>query len=118
MSTEIVFENGKPTYEGSVIVKCFKDNGNGLLFRIVNSDEKSWAFYNDTQHYYMFVRATFGKDSEIEPLGKTTFERDTETGEFKCETVINPTETEMFIRGLPNGFKLAFEANPNPPSGK
>lgn len=114
MSAEINYENGRPTYEGAVVIKCFKDNGNGLLFRILNNEEKSWAFYNDTQSYYMIVRATFGKDSEIEPLGKTTFERDSETGEFKCELMINPTETEMFIRGTPNGFKLAFEANPNP----
>lgn len=113
MSSEIVYENGKPTCEGNTVIKCFKDNGNGLLFRIVNDEDKTWAFYNDTLSYYMIVKVTFGKDSEIEPMGKTTMERDAETGEYKCELVICPTETEMFIKGVPNGFKISFEANPN-----
>eukprot|EP00796_Vickermania_ingenoplastis_P008968 gene8968-6291_t len=40
-------------------------------------------------------------------------ERDAETGEFKCEVIVAPTETELFIRGTPNGFKICYEANPN-----
>lgn len=112
MST-ITYENGKPTMEGNEVFKCFKDNGNGLLFRIVNDEDKTWAFYNDTLSYYMTVKVVFGKDSEITPLGKTVMERDAETGGFKCELMIPPTETEPFIKGTPNGFKIAYEANPN-----
>lgn len=83
MSNDIAFENGQPEYTGQII-KCFKDNGNGLLFRIVNDAEKKWAFYNDTLNYNMTVRVTFGKESKIEKLGNTIMQRDDETGEFKC----------------------------------
>ncbi|EPY31079.1 calpain-like cysteine peptidase [Strigomonas culicis] len=112
--SDIKYENGEPTYSGATVVKCFKDNGNGLLFRIVNEEEKKWAFYNDTTNYNMVVKVEFGKDSKIEALGNTRLERDESSGEFKCELHIAPTTTEMFISGEPNGFKIAFEANPIP----
>ncbi|KAG5509419.1 hypothetical protein JKF63_06729 [Porcisia hertigi] len=112
--SDIKFENGEPTYKGSTVLKCFKDNGNGLLFRIVNDDEHKWAFYNDTTNYKMTVKAAFGKDSKIEALGNTTMHKDEESGEFKCELHIESMATEMFIEGEPNGFRISFEANPIP----
>jgi len=115
MSEAYAYENGKPTVGGpdATIIKCFKDNGNGLLFRITDEEEKIWAFYNDTANYHMIVKANFGKDSEIEAAGKTSMERDAESGEYKCELTIAPMETEVFIKGTPNGFKICYEANPN-----
>lgn len=112
----ITFENGQPKYTGENTIKCFKDQGNGLLFRIVNDAEKKWAFYNDTTTYNMVVRVSFGKDSRIKALGNTRMTRDEESGEFKCELSIAPTATEMFIEGDVNGFKMNFEANPIPRS--
>ncbi|KAL7700395.1 calpain-like cysteine peptidase [Lotmaria passim] len=114
--SEISYENGQPAYTGDTVVKCFKDNGNGLLFRIVNNDEHKWAFYNDTTNYNMIVKVSFGKDSKIEAIGNTKMAKDEETGEFKCELHIAPTTTEMFIQGEPNGYKISFEANPIPRS--
>nr|CCC91514.1 putative calpain-like cysteine peptidase [Trypanosoma congolense IL3000] len=111
---EIKYENGAPTYDGNSVIKCFKENGNGLLFRIVNDEEKKWAFYNDTKGYNMVVKVAFGKDSTVQPLGNTTMEKDSATGEFKCELSIAPLETQMFIEGTPNGYKINFEANPIP----
>ncbi|CCW64249.1 unnamed protein product [Phytomonas sp. EM1] len=111
---DIAFENGQPTYQSNTIFKCFRDNGNGLLFRIVNEDEKKWAFYNDTTSYNMVVRVVFGKDSEIEALEDTQMSRDEETNEYKCELHIPPLETKMFISGVPNGYRMNFEANPIP----
>ncbi|EAN85448.1 putative calpain-like cysteine peptidase [Trypanosoma cruzi] len=110
--TEIKYENGQPTFEGPTVVKCFKDNGNGLLFRIVNEEKKQWAFYNDTKEYNMNVKAAFGKDSKVEPLGSTKMEKDEATGEFKCEVQVPPLATVLFVEGEPNGYKLNFEANP------
>ncbi|RNF25678.1 calpain-like cysteine peptidase [Trypanosoma conorhini] len=110
--TEVKYENGTPTFEGNTVVKCFKDNGNGLLFRLVNDEKKQWAFYNDTKEYNMVVKAAFGKDSKVEPLGSTKMEKDEETGEFKCEVQVAPLATELFVGGEPNGYKLNFEANP------
>lgn len=111
MSAEINYENGKPTFEADKVTKCFKDNGNGLLFRMENSEKKQWAFYNDTKNYDMVVKVSFGKDSKIDALGKTKMET-AESGEFNCELEIEPMATEMFISGEPNGFKISFAANP------
>ncbi|KPA77272.1 putative calpain-like cysteine peptidase putativecysteine peptidase Clan CA family C2 [Leptomonas pyrrhocoris] len=104
------YENGQPTYTGDTVVKCFKDNGNGLLFRIVNNDEYRWAFYNDTTNYNMVVKVSFGKDSKVEPLMNTKTWRNERTAEFEFELHIAPTQTEMFIEGEPNGFKMVFTA--------
>lgn len=112
--SEIKFENGKPTGSYDQIIPCFKDHGNGLLFRCVNGTDKQWAFYNDTTNYNMVVRVAFGKDSQVTPLGNTKLETCTETGEHKCEVMVPPMQTEMFIEGVPNGFKINFEANPIP----
>lgn len=114
MADEITYENGQPTYQGTKVVKCFKDQGNGLFFRIVNEDEQKWAFYNDTTNYNMKVVVVFGKDSDIEALGSTKMERNDDSGEYNCELTVAPLATEMFIEGEPNGFKISFEATPIP----
>ncbi|KPI86380.1 putative calpain-like cysteine peptidase putative cysteine peptidase Clan CA family C2 [Leptomonas seymouri] len=116
--SEISYENGQPAYTGDTVVKCFKDNGNGLLFRIVNNDEHKWAFYNDTTNYNMVVKVSFGKDSKLEAIGNTKMTKNNETGEMICEVTVAPVSTEMFIEGEPNGFKISFEANPIPKAPK
>ncbi|CAD2219313.1 Domain of unknown function (DUF1935), putative [Angomonas deanei] len=114
MADEIKYENGEPTYNGATVKKCFKENGNGLLFQIINDEEKKWAFYNDTKNYKMIVKVAFGETSKITALGKTTQEVDPETKEIKCELEIAPGATEMFIEGEPNGFKIGYNAEPIP----
>lgn len=109
---QVSFENGNPTFQGTMVSPCFKENGNGLLFRIINEPDKTWAFYNDTIIYSMTVRYVFGKESQISILGNTQMEQDPATGEYKCELTIEPLQTEMFIQGTPNGFRVNFEAIP------
>lgn len=109
---QVHFENGQPGFQGTMVTPCFKENGNGLLFRVINEADKTWAFYNDTIIYSMVVRYVFGKESQIEILGNTHMEMDPSTGEYKCELQIEPQQTEMFIRGTPNGFRVNFEAIP------
>lgn len=46
--SNIKFANGKPDYEGQ-ISSCFDEPN--LLYRIVNNDQKTWAFYNDSMNY-------------------------------------------------------------------
>ena len=110
MSDNITFENGTPSYSGNTVVKCFKDNGNGLLFRIENDLELKWAFYNDTTNYNMTVKGVFRKTEKIVPLGNTKMTRDEETGDFTCELQVAPTTTEMFIQGEPNGYQFSYNA--------
>lgn len=102
---------GGPIFKGTYAAKCFKTEGNGLLFRIVNEIDHQWAFYNDTSDYEMHVRATFGKRSSITILGKSSLSKDPNGNEV-VELTIEPGHTEMFIVGKVNGFKAEYSANP------
>ncbi|RNE96320.1 calpain-like cysteine peptidase, partial [Trypanosoma rangeli] len=96
-SPSVVYVNGRPTFEGDEVVKGF-DEGNGLLFRIVNNKKRQWAYYNDTTEYEMHVKVNFGEDCDIRALGKTHLEK-LDSGEYLATVVIYPCETEMFIEG-------------------
>lgn len=102
--------NEGPTYKGTQVTKCFKTEGNGLLFRIVNEVEKKWAFYNDSADYRIFVSATFGTRSEIEPLNNATVTE--EEGKKTVRVTVEPLTTEMFVSGTVNGFQIVYDAIP------
>jgi heat shock protein HslJ len=104
-------QSSGPTYKGTHCTKCFKTEGNGLLFRIVNENEKKWAFYNDTDDYRMHVQASFGSRSSIEPLNNARMYQD-EDGRYIVEVTVDPQATEMFIYGDVNGFKMTYNAQP------
>ncbi|KAG5503828.1 hypothetical protein JIQ42_07345 [Leishmania sp. Namibia] len=105
-------QHGSPTYKGTYYSKCFKTEGNGLLFRIINDHEKKWAFYNDTEEYRMLVHATFGARSHIEALDNATMHQD-DDGRYVVEVTVAPQATEMFIQGDVNGFKVVYDAEPS-----
>ncbi|RNF00914.1 calpain-like cysteine peptidase [Trypanosoma conorhini] len=109
-SPAVAYANGKPTFKGDEVVKGFNE-GNGLLFRIVNNKKKQWAYYNDTTEYEMHVKVTFGEDCDIKALGKTHLEK-LDSGEYLANVVVYPCETEMFIEGRVNGFKVRMDALP------
>ncbi|TPP55079.1 hypothetical protein CGC20_37620 [Leishmania donovani] len=104
-------QHGGPTYKGTYCNKCFKTEGNGLLFRIVNEHEKKWAFYNDTEDLRIRVRATFGARSKIEALGNANMYKD-DDGRYVVEVTVDPQATEMFIQGDVNGFRVLYDAQP------
>lgn len=104
-------QSSGPTYKGTHCTKCFRTEGNGLLFRIVNENEKKWAFYNDTEDYRMHVQASFGARSSIEPLNNARMYQD-DDGRFVVEVTVDPQATEMFIHGDVNGFKMTYNAQP------
>lgn len=94
------------------IYRCF-DERNGLLFRLVNDRQRTWAFYNDAAEYMMHVSVTFGPESAITALGNT---RKTvlneETGECRLELGVRPGEMQPFMRGEYNGFTTCYDATP------
>lgn len=103
------FKNGTPDMFGK-ITSCF-DEAN-LLYRIVDQQERTWAFYNDSLLYEMHVTCTFGKHSKIEALDHTTLITDETTCELIASTVIYPCETERFVKGFVNGFTSRVRALP------
>lgn len=103
--------NGTPQFKGTYAGKCFKTQGNGLLFRIVDEAANKWAFYNDTTDYRMQVQATFGSRSHIESLDRASMDT-TEDGHYVVEVSVGPLATEMFIVGAVNGYKINYKAEP------
>ncbi|AIN97124.1 META domain-containing protein, putative [Leishmania panamensis] len=104
-------QHGGSSYKGTYCSKCFKTEGNGLLFRLVNDHEKKWAFYNDTQDFRIHVRATFGARSNIEALDNASMYQN-DDGRYIVEVTVNPQSTEMFIEGDVNGFRAHYDAEP------
>nr|CCC89358.1 putative calpain-like protein fragment [Trypanosoma congolense IL3000] len=109
-ATVVEFQNGQPTVKGDEIVKGFNE-GNGLLFRIVNTRAGRWAYYNDTLDYEMHVNVTFSEDCKIKALGNTKLEP-LSTGEQVASVVVGPCKTELFIEGHVNGYKAKMDAIP------
>ncbi|KEG11146.1 META domain containing protein [Trypanosoma grayi] len=107
----VPYENGKPTYLGESVSPCFKGHGNGLLFRIINTAEGKWAFYNDTQKYRMRVVVTFGSRSKLEGLGSTGVTVN-EDGRHVADVTVEPGMTEMFVAGHVNGYSCSYDALP------
>lgn len=103
----VKFENGRPDFVFDKIYRCFKDKGNGLLFRLVNEKDKKWAFYNDTADSVMIIKASFNSFSQIQSLGKTRESKNAK-GEIEVELEVQPKQTEVFISGTVNGFSIGF----------
>ncbi|KAH9601403.1 Peptidase C2 [Trypanosoma melophagium] len=106
--SKYVFVNGEPDLKGEV-VSCFDEPG--LLYRIVDKKNKTWAFYNDSLAFEVHVACTFGKHSKIEALENTTMHRDA-NGDYVAEVVVYPAETELFTKGFVNGFSSRMRALP------
>ncbi|CAD2215194.1 Domain of unknown function (DUF1935), putative [Angomonas deanei] len=106
-----VFKNGYPDCEceGKDIMSCFDEPN--VLYRIIDPQEKTWAFYNDSTNYEVHVEFSFGKNSKLEALENTTIEQD-DDGKFVTRTVVYPTETEMFVQGKVSGYTSKLRALP------
>ncbi|EPY19147.1 hypothetical protein STCU_09596 [Strigomonas culicis] len=115
---QVAFELPGPTVHYDKMYSCFKDNGNGLLFRLVDETQQLWYFYNDTTTYTMRITVEFGKAQEVEALGRTTARvlppgtpSAASDGVVLCLDVA-PGRTEPFLRGTPTVYKLGFAAEP------
>lgn len=97
---EMVFLNGKPDFVYDEIRPCFPGKENGLIFRLVNHETQTWAFYNDTDNFRMVVKYEFSEDShDVHALGRTTLSRSAKA--CICTLVVEPLSTQLFIQGKP-----------------
>ncbi|CAG9573202.1 putative small myristoylated protein 4 [Leishmania major strain Friedlin] len=83
---------------------------NGLLFRLVNNQNGSWAFYNDCKRFEFHVKVTFGPNSRnLQALGNTYLAEDPDGG-WVAKTIVYPGTTEPFIQGEVVGFNSVVNA--------
>lgn len=101
------FKNGRPSLTGGQEFACFEK---GLLWRIVKDD--TWAFYNDTQEYEMYVQFRFGPDSRLTALGDSKIAVDDADGWHVAKAIVYPGETALFFKGTYNGYKSSIAAKP------
>lgn len=111
---DVEFENGIPKVSYNKIYRCFKNNGNGLLFRLVDAEHKRWYFYNDTRDFIMTVKVSFANKKEVVPIGNTTVDAAATEAVLPdgvaYTLTIPPRRTEAFIEGSPDTFTLGFAA--------
>lgn len=82
----------------------------GKLFKIVRDAHphsgKAWSFHNATSDSQFVLEFTFGPQSDVVSLGDTTVEGRT----FRIS--LYPGETKDFMRGTPNGYRMAVKYGP------
>lgn len=104
------FRNGKPTMSCTSYVAMF----NNALYRISDSENKCWGFYNDSPDLIIHIAVLFDYDSQIVPLGDTTAFRiddpeegnEDDYGKYLCEVDIRPGETQLFVEGTITGWRV------------
>lgn len=121
-----MFENGHPDPaiipHLSQVVPCFKENGNGLLFRLVDEVHDIWAFYNDTRDYRMQAMLRISDDDAATRIkfapGVTVDsvcvvkESGESVRELHITVAIGPLETVPFLVYAPHVFDVVFNATP------
>ncbi|KAK7196155.1 receptor-type adenylate cyclase a-like protein [Novymonas esmeraldas] len=106
-----VYLNGAPSVIGDEVSACFEE-GNGLLFRVIDKAAKRWAFYNDTKDFIMHVHFSVGRSSVVEwgpgIVGKVT--QVESTGRYEGELLVAPLATEVLMTGRVNGYSMRYSA--------
>ncbi|CBH15240.1 hypothetical protein, conserved [Trypanosoma brucei gambiense DAL972] len=107
------YQNGQPDTKVMLrwekVYRCFKNRGNGLLFRLVGDNDRRWGFYNDTTDFIITVTVSFENGETVKTLGNTSVSEDPELGKvFTLE--VAPLSTEVFVFGDLSGYKTRFAA--------
>lgn len=105
-----VFWNGKPSVPFQHAYRCFQE-GNGLLFRVVDENTGTWSFYNDTIHYTMTATIEIGRKSVFTTLDGAQVPYNNRTKQYEGELVIPPLTTKRLLQGKIKGFNLAYTAD-------
>ncbi|CAD2216961.1 hypothetical protein AGDE_11622 [Angomonas deanei] len=110
---DVTFENGEPSVKYDKIYKCFKDTGNGLLFRLVSQSDRTWYFYNDTKDYVMHVTVDFAVAEEVRLLPPAVLDSTVEPsapGGCVMRLAVPPLQTLPFMQGTPEVYNLSYAA--------
>lgn len=95
------------TYDQS---KAVFEKNNGLLFRLINTQENQWAFYNDTKKFEFHVTVTFGAgSSNLVALGQTALTESPDGG-WVAKSIVYPGMTVAFVQGEVAGFDSVYNA--------
>ncbi|KPI84909.1 receptor-type adenylate cyclase a-like protein [Leptomonas seymouri] len=105
------FLNGEPSVSGDKISACFKE-GNGKLFRVVDTALKRWAFYNDTKDLLMHVHFSLDQTSMVQwgpnVAGKVRYVAT--TGCYEGDLLVAPLETEVLLSGKVSTYSMRCHA--------
>ncbi|KAG5464159.1 hypothetical protein LSCM1_00339 [Leishmania martiniquensis] len=104
-----LFLNGAPSVSGDEVSPCFQE-GNGLLFRVIDKKAKQWAFYNDTTNIDMHVHFSVGRNSAVE-WGPSLAGRVTQeacTGWYEGELLVPPLGTQVLLTGDVSGYRMRY----------
>lgn len=105
-----VFWNGKPSVPFQHAYRCFQE-GNGLLFRVVDENTGTWSFYNDTIHYTMTATIEIGRKSVFTTLDGAQIPYNAKTKQYEGQVVVPPLTTKRVLQGKIKGFNLAYTAD-------
>lgn len=113
---DVHFEHSEPDRNvvdlgSSKIYKCFKENGNGLLFRIVDHQNQLWAFYNDTTEYVMKPKVRFFDSPSIALAPGAEVVEEEDDGSYAVTIEVPPLATVHFIDGLPTKYEVSVVAD-------
>ncbi|KPA82001.1 hypothetical protein ABB37_03180 [Leptomonas pyrrhocoris] len=113
-ATNVKFMNQRNTLPPyTKLYKCFKNEGNGLFFRLVDEENKKWYYYNDTKDFMMTSTVTFPRTEDVAPVGNTLeVEAEDAGNDVAYQITVAPGNCEEFIEGSPAAYRQAFNADP------
>lgn len=112
---KIKFLNGEPNWrlmdqQNTKLYRCFKEDGNGLLFRMVDERTKQWGFYNDTVDFSMKITLSFPEAEANVVQGTPDTVSHISNGKVEMTMTVPPLATMMMLRGLPSTYEISFAA--------
>jgi len=113
-SDPMVFDLGNRSarFRAHRMKPCFKE-GDGMLFRLVNTETRQWAYFNATTDFVMHIHFFAGPKSRIVALGSTTMtEPDEYNPRYEGELWVRPRCTELLFAGTIDTYDVKFKAVP------
>lgn len=108
-----VFWNGKPSVPYTHAYRCFQE-GNGLMFRLVDQATGTWSFYNDTLYYTITARIELGKRSKFAALDGASLSFNSVTNLYEGSVTVPPRTTQRLLQGRVKGYDVYYTADGGP----
>ncbi|CAD2216202.1 Adenylate and Guanylate cyclase catalytic domain/Domain of unknown function (DUF1935), putative [Angomonas deanei] len=108
--SEVVYLNGRPNFEATYVKPCFEGTENGLFFQLLNENENTSAFYNDTTDLVVRIDVVMSSKSKVTALGNMSLQLSADGKYYEGALIVEPGETELFVKGKMRKYKMSFSA--------